>query len=192
MPDTKLRIPLRSPSAPSVLPHSATPIRFQKPKRIHPRRLLPSVKEGVDRQCHSTTPAARADSPPLAVPADELTLVINSELAGPAQSQTSANVGEPSAAINGNVVFYTGNWYAAMSSDGGKTFLYVDPRTTQQGSDPAGVTFCCDQIVHYIPSIDTFVLLLQYSPKEGNNIQRLDFATTAQLATTSWPIFDIT
>ncbi len=153
---------------------------------------LPSVKEGVERQFHSTTPAARADSAPLAVPADELTLVINSELAGPAQSQTSANVGEPSAAINGNVVFYTGNWYAAMSSDGGKTFLYVDPRTTQQGSDPAGVTFCCDQIVHYIPSIDTFVWLLQYGPKEGNNIQRLGFATTAQVVNSDWHFFDIT
>jgi hypothetical protein len=57
--------------------------------------------------------------------------------------------------MNGNVVFYTGNWYAALSSDGGNTFQYVDPFTAFP--DPPNMGFCCDQVVQYIPQIDTFV-----------------------------------
>jgi hypothetical protein len=88
-------------------------------------------------------------------------------------------------------VFFTGNWYAAMSQDGGKTFAFVDPKSTQQPTDPPDSQFCCDQVVNYISQIDTFVWLLQYMP-EKDNFQRLGFATPAEVVEGRWRFFDIT
>ncbi len=101
-------------------------------------------------------------------------------------------MGEPSAAINGDVVVYTGNWYAAVSNNAGQTFSFLDPATAFRQFDPPGSTFCCDQIVNYIPAIDTFVWLLQYGPDTGDNIQRIAFAKTADVASGKWRLFDTT
>ena len=164
--------------------HLDSPPKIQRAKKIHARRLLPFVREGKERGVHSSTWAATirpADSPD-----QELRLFLNTELTGPAQNQTGSNVGEPSTAINGNVVFYTGNWYAAVSSDGGKNFQYIDPNSMAQPGDGPGITFCCDQVVNYIPSLDTFVWLLQYGPSTGDNIQRLAFAKTADVVAGKW------
>ncbi len=184
-----------SPSAIQVR-HLAAPPKFEKPKRIHARRVLPRVREGAERQFHSVTMRALVGRP-LAVPGrraatDELVLVTNTELTGPAQQDTASNVGEPSAAINGQVVFYTGNWYAANSADGGNTFQYLDPATVFRQFDPPGSQFCCDQVVNYIPQIDMFVWLLQYGPESGDNIQRLAFAKTPDVVQGRWRLFDIT
>jgi hypothetical protein len=163
-----------------------------KQKKIHRRHVLPLIEEGPEREFHSTTPSLRAMAmtTPMAA-TDEVALIVNSELSGPAQQDTASNVGEPSVAVNGNVVFYTGNWYAALSTDGGVTFRYVDPATSFR--DPGrNSQFCCDQIVHYISQIDTFVWLLQYGPDTGDNIQRLAFAKTADVTNGRWRPFDIT
>ncbi|HET9280606.1 MAG TPA: hypothetical protein VFR24_01470 [Candidatus Angelobacter sp.] len=173
-----------------TLKHLDAPPKIVRPKRVHPRRRLPFIKEGVERGVHSTT--ARALIRPLDTPDQELKLFLNTELTGPAQNQTAGNVDEPSTSINGNVVFYTGNWYAAFSSDGGSTFRYLDPNNMAQPGDGDGVTFCCDQVVNYIASIDTFVWLLQYGPTTGDNIQRLAFAKTDDVVAGKWRIFDIT
>ncbi len=53
-----------------------------------------------------------------------------------------SQVGEPSLGQKDNTVFYTGNWYAARSTDGGTTWKYVDPFSDM--SD-----MCCDQDVIY-------------------------------------------
>jgi hypothetical protein len=93
-------------------------------------------------------------------------------------------------ATNGDVVFYTGNWYAAVSLDGGNTFQFVDP--FRSFPDPPGMGFCCDQVVQYIPRIDTFVWLLQYTETAANeNVQRLALATTANVRQGRWRLFDI-
>lgn len=194
---------LRSLSARAVeVEQLAKPPTFFKPKRIHPRRLLPLVREGLEREFHSQTPetlfrppemlffGARAAFAPQAS-ADELTLVTNTELTEPGEQQTASNVGEPSVAINGNVVLYTGNWYAAVSNDAGRTFKFIDPATSFPNPKPTS-RFCCDQVVHYISKIDTFVWLLQYGPDTGDNIQRLAFAKTADVVKGKWRLFDIT
>src|SRR4029077_20468131 len=90
---------------------------------------------------------------------DDLALVTSTELSEPGTQQLASNVGEPSTAINGEIVFYTGNWYAARSVDAGRTFQYVDPFNSFP--NPPNLVFCCDQVVNYIASIDTFVWLLQ-------------------------------
>ena len=89
------------------------------------------------------------------------------------------------------MVFYTGNWYAAVSLDRGASFRYVDPSSAFP--DPPGMRFCCDQVVHYIRKINTFVWLLQYTENNtGENIQRLAFAKTADVRQGRWQLFDIT
>ena len=170
----------------------AKPPTINKPKRIHPRRFPPRVPEGEERGVHSTTRAALL-APAAAPPGEDLVVVRDTELTKPGQQRTASNVGEPSLAVNGNVVFYTGNWYAAFSTDGGRTFKFLDPQTAFRQFDPPGASFCCDQVVQYIPQIDTFVWLLQYStPNDLDNFQRLAFAKTADIATQRFRIFDVT
>jgi hypothetical protein len=184
---------------PILVKYVSAPPPFKRRENIHPRRILPRVREGREREFHSVTrptawlrPVALAFAAPPAI-ADELTLLTNTELPEPGLQQLASNVGEPSVAVNGDVVIYTGNWYAARSLDGGQTFQYLDPVTVFP--DPPNLGFCCDQVANYIASIDTFVWLLQYGPKSGpqaDNIQRLAFATTDEVKTGHWRLFDIT
>ena len=180
--------------SPIRVQHLDAPPRYARRERIHPRRVLPRVKEGKEREFHSVTReltyhlqgAMRGTT-------DDLTLVTNSELVQPGQTQLASSVGEPSAAAAGDVVMYTGNWYAARSIDAGQTFQYINPFNAFP--DPPNLGYCCDQVVNYLPSIDTFVWLLQYGPKTGpqaDNIQRLAFATSDQVKTGNWRLFDIT
>lgn len=169
--------------------HLDEPPKIERPKRIHPRRLLPFVKEGRERPFHSMS--TRAVIHALDAQQD-LKVVLNTELTEPGRNHTAGNVGEPSVSINGDVVFYTGNWYAAMSQDGGQSFQFIDPNSMAQANDGPNVTFCCDQVVNYLPSIDTFVWLLQYGPSTGNNLQRLAFAKTEDVKAGKWRTFDIT
>ena len=179
--------------------------KFSEARRkneIHPRKILPKPPRGptvLDLQ--PTVPMAMEESVPLAAleslgtgpmtPTDTLTLVKNVQLNDVATSDTASHVCEPSVAINGDVVFYTGNWFAAVSTDGGTTFKYIDPYTTFP--NPPGMGFCCDQVVHYIKSNDTFVWLQQYTQDaSGANIQRIAYAKTAQVRTGTWRFFDIT
>jgi hypothetical protein len=170
--------------------------RIAQPKRIHPRRIIPRLPAGAEAQ--DPNPSAATQMMPMgpralapAAAPDDLVLIRNVELGSAADNQTAADVDEPSVGTNGDVVFYTGNWYAAISTDGGATFRYVDP--FHAFPDPQGMGFCCDQVVQYIPSIDTFVWLLQYTQNPaGANIQRLAFATTADATQGRWKLYDIT
>lgn len=187
----------RTPRTPIHVAHFPVPPRFDGPKRIHPRRYLPLIREGVERGVHSVTPPvafhrALTMVAPAAAATDDLALLTNTELTSPGEQQTASNVGEPSAAINGDVVFYTGNWYAAFSVNSGQAFRYIDSASAFRQFDPPNSEFCCDQVVHYIKSIDTFVWLLQYGPDTGDNLQRLAFAMTADVAQGRWHLFDIT
>jgi len=190
---------LIAPAAKAIrVKHLKAPPRHAARERIHPRRFLPRVKEGKEREFHSVTREVshhlqRAFGPGVRAATDDLTLVTNTELAQPGQQQLASSVDEPSVAVNGQVLMYTGNWYAARSKDGGQTFQYIDPFTAFP--DPPNLGYCCDQVVNYIASIDTFVWLLQYGPKSGpqaDNIQRLAFAKTADVIAGRWRLFDIT
>lgn len=183
---------------PITVQHHDVPPPYVRRERIHPRRWLRRVGEGQERDFHSQTreigyhlqmamPMGRRDT------TDDLVLSVNSELTGPAAQQLASSVGEPSVAAKDNIVMYTGNWYAARSVDGGQTFQYIDPFTAFP--DPPNLGMCCDQVVNYIPSIDTFVWLLQYGPRNPpnvDNLQRLAFAKTADVAAGRWRLFDIT
>jgi hypothetical protein len=185
------------PQQPDKVNYVPSPPPYPRRQRIHPRRVLPRVKEGREREFHSTTLQLslhlQAAPASLQAATDDLTLVTNSELIQPGQKQLASSVGEPSTAADKQVVMFTGNWYAARSIDGGGSFQYIDPFTSFP--DPPNLGFCCDQVVNYIPSIDTFVWLMQYGPTSGpdvDNIQRLAFAKSDDVAAGKWRLFDIT
>jgi hypothetical protein len=182
-----------------AIKHFGAPPPHQNRRRIHPRRVLPRVRQGRERQLLSPTHPVnfhlQRATAGLRTTSDDLTLLTNVELTQPATQQLASSVGEPSCATanQGQLLMYTGNWYAAFSADGGQTFQYVDPFTAF--SDPPNLGYCCDQVVNYIPSLDTFVWLLQYGPKAGpesDNIQRLAFAKSADVVAGHWKLFDIT
>ncbi len=89
-------------------------------------------------------------------------------------SSTSACCPEVSVAENGRTIMMTGNVWMALSEDSGATFSNINP-TTIFPQDDGGL--CCDQVVEYVPQIDMFVWLLQYSGRP--NRLRLAAQTTA-------------
>jgi len=79
------------------------------------------------------------------------------------------NPSEPSGAKAGKVIFTAANLFAAISVDGGATFTTIDPTVYAGAANPAtDGGFCCDQVVHYLPSIDRFVWLLQYNSNNAS------------------------
>ena len=121
-----------------AVPLLETPPAIERPKRIYPRHLLPLISEGAERNVYSVSKEIQLAPAFMAARAagDEIKLLRNTELTGPATNSTASNVGEPSCAINGDVVLYTGNWYAAVSTDGGATFQYMDPGNRVSAAGP--------------------------------------------------------
>ena len=95
---------------------------------------------------------ASADEAPLA-PGDAQ-LYRNVAFGGAIPSGYKSNVLEPSLGNGGRYVFYTGNWFAARSIDGGSTWSYVNAYNNM--SD-----FCCDQIAQYDKARDMYLWLRQ-------------------------------
>jgi len=80
---------------------------------------------------------------------------------------------EPSVATHDQTVFVTGNWYAALSTNGGVSFNYVDPSTTFPSVNNG---FCCDQVTLHEPSRDLIVWGLQYIKDANGDTFRLAVA----------------
>jgi hypothetical protein len=91
----------------------------------------------------------------------------NQDLGSGAPSTNTLSINEPSAGTKGNVVFYSGNRYGALSTNGGQTFSFVNPFTGP--FPPVNGGFCCDQIVIYEPSRDAMFYLQQYIRDSSNN-----------------------
>jgi hypothetical protein len=111
-----------------------------------------------------------------------------------------------SGASGKNVVLSTGNTFAALSTDGGATFIALDPTTifpNTPGRDAAGNLLdgglCCDQIVQYVPRINRFVWLMQFwGPVPGNlngpNMLRIASASPEDIVAsggTAWTYWDL-
>ena len=100
---------------------------------------------------------------------------------------TTSVVGSPSAAGNGYVVFQTENWFASLSTDGGKNFRYIDPRNAFHNTYGG---FCCNQWVVYDPSRDLFLWALLYAHDANQGDFKLAAATTSQVARGEWMVWD--
>jgi hypothetical protein len=176
-------------------------LKAQEEKTLRGPLAMPPIPIG-------DTAVARPESIPdqasqTAPPAPELAVQVPESLNAPGdyrlyrhtnatslKSQT-AYVTEPTVANSGPIVFMTGNWFAAISGDGGKTFAYVNPYTMFPNSYGG---FCCDQITVYDPSRDIFLWYLQYNssgaPGTGKNIFRLAVARPENALKGSWWYYD--
>ncbi|HUX85603.1 MAG TPA: hypothetical protein VMW65_01265, partial [Chloroflexota bacterium] len=106
---------------------------------------------------------------------------------------SQAYFAEPSASNDGNAAWETGNWFDALSTDGGQNFSYASPFNAFSTANTWG-GFCCDQHTIYDPSRDLTFWLLQYQPDaQSNNGLRLAVAKgQAGLAAGNWYYFDLT
>lgn len=95
----------------------------------------------------------------------------------------TSTVGEPNVANNGDNVFYSGNWYATRSYDGGSNWSPVSPYTTLPPIDGG---FCCDQTLIYERSRDILVWVLQYVRKNGRNTLRVAISRGAAMNNWYW------
>ncbi len=110
-------------------------------------------------------------------------LVRNVALGDAATSTQTSNIDEPTTAMSGDNVFYTGNWFASLSTNGGTSWSLVDPFTKFPA---AAGGFCCDQIVLYDATRDIWIWILQYSAKDGNNIFRVAISRGATFGSWYW------
>lgn len=105
----------------------------------------------------------------------------------------SSEVNEPSVTItgDGSHVFETGNWYAALSSDGGETFSHINPITAFPSVNGG---FCCDQGTVYAVKHDLVVWEIMYQYDSlGNNTVRLAVAAgPTKLDSGTWTYYDLT
>jgi len=89
-----------------------------------------------------------------------------------------------SGARGGDVVLMSGNLWMKLSIDGGKTFTDLD-FTKLFAQDSVYGGWAGDQVIHYIPSIDCFVLYVQSFKGSGaqanRNIVKIALASQADL-----------
>ncbi|MGE0886857.1 MAG: hypothetical protein AB7P14_25330 [Blastocatellales bacterium] len=109
------------------------------------------------------------------------------DAAGNSQASTT---NEPSLGVNGRVIFYTGNWYSAVSGNRGQTFTYISPFTNFPSVNGG---FCCDQATYYERTRGAMFWLLQYIPDNNTNTYRIAVARTqADILNNTWFWYDFT
>src|SRR5574337_1250029 len=150
---------------------------------------LDAVGPSVPATGEAASPAKRAmDAAPLTP--GTFTLFQNVDLGAGAPSGYTSVVGEPSVGNNGTAVFQTGNWYAALSTDNGATFSFVNPFTTFPSVNGG---FCCDQSVLYNQSRDLLFWLMLYRHDTNTNTLRLAIAKgQSALSSGTWYYYDLT
>jgi hypothetical protein len=122
--------------------------------------------------------------------AGDFRTIRNSNLDPSSGGNNTSTIDEPSLGVNGRVAFYTGNWFAAFSGDGGQTWNYVDPYDNFPANGTNDVPtgsggFCCDQVVYYEPTRGLMVWYLQYvksgeNPNQDSNVGRLAIANSQE------------
>ncbi|MCI0479506.1 hypothetical protein L0Y59_03095 [Candidatus Uhrbacteria bacterium] len=113
-----------------------------------------------------------------------ITILQNTAIPMSGTAGRTSTVGEPSLSAAGDNVFFTGNWYAAQSSDRGSTWTHVDPFNTLP---PVDGGFCCDQTSIYVPQVDLTVWILQYVRSATSNVLRIAVRTPGG----NWRFWDI-
>lgn len=106
----------------------------------------------------------------------------------------SANAADISGADSESVVLLSGNKYIQYSTDAGQTFTTLNPTAVFPNTLAGG--YCCDQVIQYVPGIDRFIWLLQYSrTAAGDNAYRIASASPQQIidsSCTAWTYWDFT
>ena len=152
---------------------------------------LPAGASAVPRADSVVDPgSATAVLPNVLAPGD-FTLFRDVSFGATIQANTSGATGEPTVANSGATVFATGNWWAAISADGGQTFSFINPFTMFPASFGG---FCCDQVTVYDPSRDIFIWSLQYissgTAGAGQNLFRIAVAHPSEALKGNWFFYD--
>lgn len=198
-PATEVHGPPRTASVPTLTPEQLAIVDRATARSNRPYAPVPDDPTAV-RRSGAPQAAPLAPTPPPAPPArtvgvNPATLVAfqNNPIGAGARNGFKSTTGEPSVASSGSVIFWTGNWYAAVSADGGNTFTFINPFTFFPSVNGG---FCCDQEVIYDPTRGIFIWELQYIPDTlpgGNtNTIRIAVATPAQALANNWFTYNIT
>jgi hypothetical protein len=101
----------------------------------------------------------------------------------------TSTIAETHGGTSGPVVFYTGNWFASYSANGGASWTFVNPYTQFPSLD-AG--FCCDQTVILDRSHNMVAWQLQYSysATTQRGSWRTAFANASSVASGGWCYYD--
>ncbi len=102
------------------------------------------------------------------------------------QVATGAQTGticEPALGASGKRILVVGNWFASRSTNGGKSWLFIDPYTELPDT---GAGVCCDQLVHYSRTWRLWIWLLQFRKSRDGNIVRVAVSSTGAPGSWTW------
>ncbi len=186
-----ITLPSRSRTIPSLTQDQRDKLNAATERSNHPVLPAPQDPNAILRPGPPQAPAAVQPYPADGRAADtDFVAFRNNALNIAGQGGSTSTTDEPSVSSNGNTIFYTGNWYAAVSTDSGASFSYLSPYTDFP-SVYGG--FCCDQVTIYDPSRNITIWELQYlTDGSNNNVQRFAIANgQAGVASNAWRYFDI-
>jgi hypothetical protein len=183
-----------TPEPPSLTEAQKALFEAQQGRRLPHAAPLPVTVTATPRPDGIVDPARATKSPSAgdALKADgDFTIFRNQDYGGTIRANTSGATGEPNVVNNGPIVFSTGNWWGAISSNGGQTFSYISPYTMFPASFGG---FCCDQTAVYDEARDIFIWTLQYISSgpagAGQNMFRVAIARPAQAVLGNWFFYD--
>lgn len=143
------------------------------------KHLTPPTPKGVDISSTGTPPIGQSAMQPGLESLTDFSVFTNKTVQVP--SVPKSLVGEPSVAQKNEIIFFTGNWYAARSSNNGQNWTYRDPFGDMQD-------FCCDQDTMYNPSRGIFLWYRMGKPlANGTNRFRLGVSADASV----WAFYDV-
>ncbi len=164
-------------------------IRQAKARRVHVTPTTPIVEGlAIADPSGAESIAAQDQAPSNSFAPGDYQAYENNVISSPAAGFRST-VAEISLAANSNIIFATGNWWAAISFDHGNNWSNLNPFSDFPASDGG---FCCDQEVIYDESRDMMVWVLQYSDDGVDNRYRIAYAVGHDnLARGLWTYIDI-
>ncbi len=192
------------------VPFTAEPPVLSPAEREHLQKLqasarlqLPAVRTGttvvhradsaqtrsswriLDRTAaEGTSPSVGATSP------GSFSFFFNKTLNAVATNSNAALVLSPSATNRGPIIFQTGNWFAARSTDGGQTYSYLNPATAFGNEFSNFGGFSGNQVVAYDVRRDLTFWLLEYADNGSQNLLRLAVSKGADVGTGTWYYYD--
>lgn len=159
------------------------------PPRLSPLRRQ-ALEQALQRSHPPMPPLGKADTtapkaalntessiaPPHAAPSPLAVAANSTQVYDPAWEDFMSTTAEPSVAQTPNRVFFTANWFAAESTNGGTSWTFIDPSLGPFPDPPSDFGFCCDQVTIYDPVYNAIYWLQQYikDTAGGSGTQRIN------------------
>ena len=180
-------------SARAMIPPNAESLFNDRQSQIGDHHRPTPLGELTQEMRNAMRPPSNSASAVLAatnVTSSSITLETNRVLSDQETNNSTSTVNEPSVSVRGPEILYTGNWYAAFSTDNGTTFSFMNPDTTFP--DISGQPWCCDSFTRYDKQTDTMFWFLQYIKDATGNTLRLALAQGNDITNQNWRFYDFT